>query len=105
MDFGRPSQAIFTLSDGNVLTLTGTAVGDKRWIEVQADEGRRARREGRRIARSRSASYRYDAIFRPLEQLLVPKETEAAGTSPRRSRGPQGAAPRRRKPMPRPGAP
>ena len=36
IDFGQATQAIFTLSDGDVLTLTGTAVGDKRWIEVQS---------------------------------------------------------------------
>jgi uncharacterized protein DUF4340 len=73
LDFGKPTQAIYTLADGNVLTLTGVAAGDKHWIEVQAtkDSALSAKTQGRAFE---VASYRYDAIFRPLEQLLVPKE-------------------------------
>jgi hypothetical protein len=75
IDFSKPTQAILTLSDGNVLTLTGAAVGDKRWIEVQAtkDAALTAKTQNRAFE---VASYRYDAIFRPLDQLLVPKESK-----------------------------
>ena len=92
IDFSKPTQAIFTLSDGNVLTLTGTAAGDKRWIEMQAtkDAALTAKAQNRAFE---VASYRYDAIFRPLDQLLVPKETKppagkpaAEGKSARRSK-------------------
>ena len=49
-------------------------VGDKRWIEVQSskDTALAAKAQNRAFE---VASYRYDAIFRPLDQLLVPKET------------------------------
>jgi Domain of unknown function (DUF4340) len=81
IDFGKPTQAIFTLSDGNVLTLTGTAIGDKRWIEIQAtkDPTLAAKAQNRAFE---LASYKYDAIFRPLEELLVPKETKQPENKP-----------------------
>jgi Domain of unknown function (DUF4340) len=81
IDFSKPTQVIFTLSDGNVLTLTGTEVGDKRWIEIQTtkDAALAAKTQNRAFE---LASYRYDAIFRPLEQLLVPKETKTPETKP-----------------------
>jgi hypothetical protein len=80
IDFSKPSDAILTLSDGNVITLTGTAVGDKRWIEVKATKDAALDSKARDRA-FEVASYRYDAIFRPLEQLLVPKETPAAAAA------------------------
>jgi hypothetical protein len=75
IDFTQSSQALFTLQDGNVITLTGAAVGDKRWIEAQSskDTALTQKAQGRAFE---IASYRYDAIFRPLEQLLVAKETK-----------------------------
>jgi hypothetical protein len=75
IDFSHAAQATFTLQDGNVVTLTGAAAGDKRWIEVQSskDTALAAKTLNRAFE---VASYRYDAIFRPLEQLLVPKETK-----------------------------
>jgi hypothetical protein len=81
IDFSKPTQAIFTLSDGNVLTLTGTAIGDKRWIEIQAtkDATLAAKAQNRAFE---LASYKYDAIFRPLEELLVPKETKQPENQP-----------------------
>jgi hypothetical protein len=74
IDFSQSAQAIFTLEDGNVITLAGAVVGDKRWIEVQSskDTALAAKAQNRAFE---VASYRYDAIFRPLDQLLVPKET------------------------------
>jgi len=72
IDFGKPSVAELALSDGSVLTLTGTTAGDKHWITLQStkDEALNAKTRGRAFE---IASYRYDALFRPLEQLLKPK--------------------------------
>jgi len=76
IDFSRSSQVIVTLNNGNVLTLTGAVIVDKHWIEVKSSQesALTAKAQGRAFE---VASYRYDAIFRPLEQLLVPKETRA----------------------------
>ncbi len=77
IDFSQAAQAILTLSDGNVITLTGTQAADKRWIEVKAskDAALMAKAQDRAFE---VASYRYDALFRPLDQLLVPKESPPA---------------------------
>jgi hypothetical protein len=66
-----------TLTDGGVLTLTGTVAGTKHWIEITSskDPALAAKAQGRAFE---VASYRYDAIFKPLEQLLTPKEPPAA---------------------------
>jgi hypothetical protein len=76
VDFSKATVATLTLSGGGVLTLTGTAAADKHWIEIKAskDEPLNAKAAGRAFEIS---AYRYDAIFRPLEQLLVPKEPPA----------------------------
>jgi hypothetical protein len=71
IDFGHSAQTIFTLEDGTVLTATGAAVGDKRWIEIQSSKDAALTQKARNRA-FEVASYRYDAIFRPLDQLLVP---------------------------------
>ena len=72
IDFSKPSVAEIALNDGSVLTLTGTVAGDKHWITLQSgkDEALNARSRGRAFE---IASYRYEALFRPLEQLLKPK--------------------------------
>jgi hypothetical protein len=71
VDFSKPSIIAVTTSDGNTVTITGTAVGDKRWIQIAApaDASLSAKTHGRAFE---IASYRYDGIFRPLEQLLIP---------------------------------
>jgi hypothetical protein len=81
IDSSKPTQAIYTLTDGGVITLSGVAVNDKRWIEVQTtkDAALNAKTQGRAFE---VASYRYDAIFRPLEQLLVPKEPPKESKAP-----------------------
>jgi hypothetical protein len=94
IDFSRSSQAIFTLADGNVITVTGAAADDKRWIEVQSakDTALNAKTQNRAFE---VANYRFDAIFRPLEQLLVPKETKPAAAAPAAGKsGPKPSAPR-----------
>jgi hypothetical protein len=77
IDFSKATVATVTLSDGSVITVTGATSGDKHWIHLQAskDAALNAKAAGRAFE---IAGYRYDAIFRPLEQLLVPKESPAA---------------------------
>jgi hypothetical protein len=72
IDFSKPFTVILSLSDGSTVTLTGAAEGDKRWIQVAAPKSvpLSAKSTGRAFE---IASYRYDQIFKPLEQLLVPK--------------------------------
>jgi Domain of unknown function (DUF4340) len=72
VDFSKATVATVTLSDGNVITMTGAVIGDKHWVELQAskDAALNARTAGRAFE---IAGYRFDGIFRPLEQLLVPK--------------------------------
>ncbi len=81
IDFSHPSQAVITLTDGAVLTLTGVVAGDKHWLQVQStkDQTLTAKTQGRAFE---VASYRYDALFKPLDQLLEPKPTPAPKTSP-----------------------
>jgi hypothetical protein len=93
IDFSKSSQAIFTLADGNVITITGAAADDKHWIEVQStkDTALNAKTQNRAFE---VAGYRFDAILRPLEQLLVPKETKpATPPSPRATAAPRAASP------------
>jgi hypothetical protein len=77
IDFSKPSIVTLALSDDSVITLTGAAVGEKRWIQVAApkDAALSAKTNGRAFE---IASYRYDQIFKPLEQLLVPKPASSA---------------------------
>ena len=79
VDFTTPSQVIVTLTDGKVLTLIGTAVAGKHWIQVKSnkDADLTAKTQGRAFE---IASYRYDELFKPLEQLLeaLPPKTPAA---------------------------
>jgi len=81
IDFAQASQATITLTDGSVLTLTGTVVGDKHWIQVTSskDTALSAKTAGRAFA---IAPYRYDGIFKPLEQMLVPKPAPATKQPP-----------------------
>jgi hypothetical protein len=74
IDFSRASVATLTLANGNVVTITGAMIGDKHWVKVSAtqDAALTAKATGRAYEIS---NFRYDAIFRPLDQLLVPKPT------------------------------
>ena len=72
IDFGKSAVATVTLANGDAITISGAANGDKHWIRLQAgkDAPLNAKTTGRAFE---IASYQFDAIFRPVEQLLVPK--------------------------------
>jgi hypothetical protein len=74
IDFSKATVATVTLTGGNVITVNGTTAGDKHWVSVQAskDAALNTLAAGRAFE---LAGYRFDAIFRPLDQLLVPKES------------------------------
>jgi hypothetical protein len=80
LDFSKPSIVTVTMSDGNVVTFTGATIGDKRWIQVTAtkDAALTAKTAGRAFE---IPAYRFEAIFKPLEQLLVPKPTPVKKTA------------------------
>ena len=82
IDFSKPASTIVTMKDGSTVTLTGTVVGDKHWIQVNApkDAALMARTTGRAF---QIAGYRYDGLFRPLDQLLVPKEAPPDTKAPK----------------------
>jgi hypothetical protein len=72
IDFSKPAVTVLTMKDGSLITLTGTVIGDKHWIQINAPKD--AALMGRIAGRAfQIPSYRYDGLFRPLEQLLVPK--------------------------------
>ncbi len=73
VDFTKPTVATVTLADGTVLTVTGASSGDKHWIELKSskDTALNTKLAGRAFE---IPGYRYDSIFRPIDQLLVPKE-------------------------------
>ena len=70
---------IVTLTDGKIVTLLGTAVADKHWIQITSNKDAEltAKTQGRAFE---IASYRYDEIFKPLEQFLeaLPPKTAPA---------------------------
>jgi hypothetical protein len=72
VDFSKATVATVTLSDGNVITITGAVVGDKHWVQLKSSKD--AALNGKTAGRAFDITgYRFDAIFRPLEQLLAPK--------------------------------
>jgi hypothetical protein len=81
IDFSKASVVTVTLSSGNVVTLSGTVIDDKHWVKVAAteDAALTAKASGRAFEIS---NFRYDAIFRPLEQLLMPKPAPEAKKTP-----------------------
>ena len=92
IDFSKATVATVTLADGNVLTITGAASADKHWIQVQTtkDAALNAKAAGRAFE---IAAYRFDSLFRPLEQLLVPKEPPPGAKKTPALTGPAGPAP------------
>lgn len=86
VNFSTPATAILSLTDGTVLTLRGSAVGDKHWITVESSKDAALSNKTRGRAYALPA-YRYDAIFRPLEQLLQPKPAAGAHAPVKRPQG------------------
>lgn len=90
IDFGNASVAAVSLTDGTTITFTGTAATDKRWISLQSSKESvlAPQIHGRAYE---IAGYRYDAIFRPLEQLLSPKPVKptAAASKPTAAKPPK----------------
>ncbi|MGC2028789.1 MAG: hypothetical protein WA642_02085, partial [Steroidobacteraceae bacterium] len=72
VDFSKSVVATVALANGDTITISGAASGDKHWIKLQSgkDAPLNARTTGRAFE---IASYQFDALFRPVEQLLVPK--------------------------------
>jgi hypothetical protein len=104
IDFSKPTEAVLTLSDGGVITLTGVQIADKRWIQVKSTKDAALAAKTQRRA-FEIASYRYDAIFRPLDQLLVPKESKVPAKPASAGHKPATGAPapaRRSAPAPAP---
>jgi hypothetical protein len=99
IDFTHSSQAIVTLTDGNVLTLVGTVIADNHWIQVKSskDSALTAKTQGRAFE---MAGYRYDTIFKPLEQLLIPKESPTPKGAPAPKASSAAPSPGPKKPRP-----
>jgi hypothetical protein len=74
-----------------VITLTGTVAGDKHWIQISAPKNAAlaTRTAGRAFE---VAGYRYDGFFRPLDQLLVPKEPPPAQAAAKQTSAKQPSA-------------
>lgn len=87
IDFSKGTIATVILTDGNVLTISGAVSRDKHWISLQAskDAALNAKTAGRAFE---IAAYRFDGVFRPLEQVLVPKEAPPGAPLPAGSRVP-----------------
>ncbi len=81
IDFGQPFVVTVTRGDGDVITLTGVVVDTKHWIEVTSSKDAALTDKARGRA-FEVASYRYDAIFKPLDQLLRPIEPPAGKGKP-----------------------
>lgn len=92
VDFSKAAVATFTMTDGSVITIKGTAAGDKHWITLQSskDKAFDAKAAGRAFE---IAGYRFDTIFRPLEQLLAPKSAPAPGKPLPPAKKPQRTSP------------
>lgn len=78
---GATAQAIFQTRDGLDLTIAGIKDGDLRYITVVASATTPGAQGPARDLNARVAGwefelpgYRYDGLFKPLEQLLVPKK-------------------------------
>ena len=91
-DFSKPGVAVVTLADSSTLTISGVVAGDKHWVRLASskDTALNAKTSGRAFELS---SYRYDAIFRPLDQLLVPKAPPAALKKSTKGGNPAGMSP------------
>jgi hypothetical protein len=72
VDFTHPATAVVTMKQGASYTLLGTVAGERHWLQIASspDAAQAAKTAGRAYE---IPSYRFDAIFKPLEKLLLPK--------------------------------
>jgi Domain of unknown function (DUF4340) len=89
------ASAIFRTRDGLTLTIAGLQQGATRYLTVAATANAPAAQQRAQDLNSRLGGwefevpgYRYDSVFRPLEQLLKPKPAPAAAGSPKASATP-----------------
>jgi hypothetical protein len=77
IDFAKASTAVITLTDGRSYGLAGVTIADKHWLKLTSDKDAllMAKATGRAFE---VPGYRFDALFRPLEALLIPKPAPAA---------------------------
>jgi hypothetical protein len=80
------AQAIFQTRDGLRLTIAGIKDGELRYITVAANATAPVAQDRARDLNARLAGwefelpgYRYDGLFKPLEQLLVPNKRASSG--------------------------
>ncbi len=64
VDFSKPLNATLNLPDGSAVSLSGTAIGDKRWIQIDAAKNPSLAEKTRGRAFS-IATYQYDSLFHP----------------------------------------
>ena len=69
VDFSKSTVATVTIAMA-IMAQVAAAAADKHWIQLQASKDAPNGAAGRAFELS---GYRFDALFRPLEQLLVPK--------------------------------
>ncbi len=81
VDFSKGSLLRIGMQDKGSDVLRGVVVGERHWLQIAAtsDAALAKRTAGRAYD---LAGYRYDALFRPLEQLLKPKPTQPDAKSP-----------------------
>jgi len=81
IDFDAAATAVVTRTDGEVITVSGAASGEQRWLRFSTTRASAwaTKTQGRAYEVPR---YRYEAIFRPLEQLLQPPPPRAAKKHP-----------------------
>ncbi len=83
---GKP-ESVFRTFNGLTVTLTGRQDGDHRFIRISAQSSTpETQSEARELARFADweleiPGYKYDSIFRPLEDLLKKPETPAKGAA------------------------
>jgi hypothetical protein len=94
------ASAIFQTRDGVTLTIAGLQQGATRYLTVVASANASAARQRVQDLNSRLGGwefevpgYRYDGIFRPLEQLLKPKPAPAPKAAPKATGNPGKATP------------
>jgi hypothetical protein len=72
IDFSHASKVQVTLTGGDVISISGAQVGEQRWLALDSTQNAALQAKFRGHAYS-VPRYRYEQLFRPLEQWLQPK--------------------------------